>query len=105
MGDLAIDEKVLSVRTASDSLLPRTSLLLRSLLLCATYYLGVVLGFHFIFPDSYVSVMWLPNTFLLVALLLSAGANRSARNRDRATAADYAERGGHEEIVALLRSR
>jgi PAS domain S-box-containing protein len=71
MRDLAIEEKVLPVRTASDSLLPRTSLLLRSVLLCATYYLGVVLGFLFMFPDSYISVMWLPNTFLLVALLLS----------------------------------
>ena len=71
MGDLAIEEEVATPGVRRDRSAPRSSLLLSSLVLCVTYYLGVMLGFLFIFPSSYISVMWLPNTFLVAALLLS----------------------------------
>jgi PAS domain S-box-containing protein len=48
-----------------------THLTLRALVLCVAYYLGTLLGYALLFPSSYVSVIWLPNTFLLAALLLS----------------------------------
>jgi PAS domain S-box-containing protein len=69
MTDLAIHDE--DVQSGAVSHRARVGLLLRGLVLCATYYLGVVLGFLFMFPGSYISVMWLPNTFLLAALLLS----------------------------------
>ena len=50
---------------------PSVGLALRSLLLCVAYYCGSVLGYALIFPSSYFSVIWPPNTILLVALLLS----------------------------------
>jgi PAS domain S-box-containing protein len=71
MGDLAIEEKVATPVAPGDRAAPRSTLLLRSLVLGVTYYLGVMLGLLFIFPSSYISVMWLPNTFLLAALLVS----------------------------------
>lgn len=43
----------------------------RIVLLCVAYYFGTLLGYAFIFPGSYISVLWPPNTVLLVALLLS----------------------------------
>jgi PAS domain S-box-containing protein len=45
---------------------------LRVALVCIAYYLGSLLGHALIFPSSYISVIWPPNTILLVALLLSA---------------------------------
>ena len=50
---------------------PRLGLAVLSLLVCAGYYLGTLLGYAFIFPSSYISIVWPPNTVLLVALLLS----------------------------------
>ena len=50
---------------------PRVGLAVRSLLVCAGYYFGTLLGYAFIFPSSYISIVWPPNTILLVALLLS----------------------------------
>ena len=50
---------------------PRLGLAVLSLLVCAGYYLGTLLGYAFIFPSSYISIVWPPNTILLVALLLS----------------------------------
>src|SRR5262245_19245762 len=44
---------------------------LRGSLVCAAYYFGSLLGYALIFPSSYISIMWPPNTVLLVALLLS----------------------------------
>jgi PAS domain S-box-containing protein len=46
-------------------------LLLRALALCVAYYLGSLLGYALLFPSSYISVIWLPNTILLAAMLLS----------------------------------
>src|SRR5262245_56423845 len=46
-------------------------LALRGSLVCAAYYFGSLLGYALIFPSSYISIMWPPNTVLLVALLLS----------------------------------
>jgi PAS domain S-box-containing protein len=46
-------------------------LALRGALLCAAYYAGTAVGYAVILPGSYVSVVWPPNTVLLVALLLS----------------------------------
>jgi integral membrane sensor domain MASE1 len=46
-------------------------LALRSMLACAAYYFGSLLGYALLFPSSYFSVIWPPNTVLLVALLLS----------------------------------
>src|SRR5262245_40604875 len=50
---------------------PRVGLALRSLLVCIAYYFGTLLGYSLIFPSSYISIIWPPNTILLVALLLS----------------------------------
>ena len=50
---------------------PRLGLAVLSLLVCAGYYLGTLLGYAFIFPSSYISIVWPPNTILLVALLLA----------------------------------
>src|SRR5688572_28649024 len=50
---------------------PRVGLAVRSLLVCAGHYLGTQLGYAFIFPSSYISIVRPPNTILLVALLLS----------------------------------
>jgi len=47
------------------------SLALRSLLVCTAYYFGSLLGYALLFPSSYISVIWPPNTVLLVALLLA----------------------------------
>ncbi len=47
-------------------------LALRALLVCAAYYAGSWFGYALIFPSSYISIIWPPNTVLLVALLLSA---------------------------------
>ena len=72
MSGLAVDHNDGSHGMLSHRVAPRLgSMVLPSLLLCAAYYLGAVLGFLFIFPSSYISVMWLPNTFLVAALLLS----------------------------------
>ena len=38
---------------------------------CAAYYLASVLGYRILFPSSPFSIVWPPNTVLLVALLLS----------------------------------
>jgi len=46
-------------------------LALRGLVVCAAYYLGSWLGYALIVPASYISIIWPPNTVLLVALLLS----------------------------------
>jgi PAS domain S-box-containing protein len=46
-------------------------LALRSLLVCVAYYFGSLLGYALLFPSSYISVIWPPNTVLLVTLLLS----------------------------------
>jgi PAS domain S-box-containing protein len=43
---------------------------LRVALVCVAYYLGSLLGYALIFPFSYISVTWPPNTILVVALLL-----------------------------------
>jgi PAS domain S-box-containing protein len=40
-------------------------------LVCLAYYLGSLLGYALIFPSSYISIIWPPNTILLVALLLA----------------------------------
>ena len=45
----------------------------RAVFVCVAYYLGSRLGFALIFPSSYISIAWPPNTVLLVALLLSPG--------------------------------
>lgn len=71
MSDLAIKEKGLTSDASREQVGPHIGLMLRTLLLCVAYYLGVMLGFLFIFPSSYISVMWLPNTFMVAALLLS----------------------------------
>ncbi len=44
---------------------------MRGLLVCIAYYFGSWLGYALIFPSSYISIIWPPNTILLVALLLS----------------------------------
>jgi two-component system, LuxR family, sensor kinase FixL len=72
MGDLAIEEKGSAKSPAAEHGVLGRRLLLRILVLCAAYYAGVALGFLFIFPSSYISVMWLPNTFMVAALVLSA---------------------------------
>jgi PAS domain S-box-containing protein len=51
---------------------PLVGLALRAALLCIAYYLCSLLGYALIFPSSYISIIWPPNTILLVALLLSA---------------------------------
>ena len=48
------------------------SLALRGLLVSVAYYFGSLLGYALLFPSSYISVIWPPNTVLLVALLLSS---------------------------------
>ena len=49
--------------------LARATLL--SVTLCLAYYLGSMLGYALLFPSSYISVIWPPNTVLVAALLLS----------------------------------
>src|SRR5262245_61270989 len=71
MSDTALEE-----RGAADGPKARWSqlcvrLALRGLLVSAAYYLGSLLGYALIFPSSYISIIWPPNTILLVALLLS----------------------------------
>src|SRR5262245_35119951 len=46
-------------------------LALQTALLCAAYYLGTAAGYALILPESHISVVWPPNTVLLVAFLLS----------------------------------
>ena len=46
-------------------------LVLGTLLTCAGYYLGGVIGLRLIFPSSNIAVLWPSNAILLAALLLS----------------------------------
>jgi PAS domain S-box-containing protein len=71
MSDLVIHESDLTRGNEREQAGSRVSLLVRAVVLCVAYYLGTALGYLLIFPGSYISVMWPPNTFLLVALLLS----------------------------------
>jgi PAS domain S-box-containing protein len=48
------------------------ALVWRGVFVCAAYYLGSLLGYALLYPSSQISVVWPPNTVLLVALLLSA---------------------------------
>jgi PAS domain S-box-containing protein len=50
---------------------PYVGLALSGLIVCAAYYFGTLLGYALIVPGSYISILWPPNTVLLVALLLS----------------------------------
>jgi PAS domain S-box-containing protein len=71
MSDLVVNEVGAVVGTQPRRSQPRVGLVIRGLLLCAGYYFGSWLGYALIFPTSYISIMWPPNTVLLVALLLS----------------------------------
>jgi PAS domain S-box-containing protein len=71
MSDLVIHENALTRAPEQRRASSRVGLLIRCLILCIAYYLGTTLGYLLIFPGSYISVMWPPNTFLFVALLLS----------------------------------
>jgi PAS domain S-box-containing protein len=64
--DLVLDEHAPALRAH-----PHRALALRGLLVCVAYYLSSVLGHALIAPSSSFSVLWLPNTVLLTALLLS----------------------------------
>ena len=48
-----------------------SGLAVTSAAVCAAYYLASVLGYRILFPSSPFSIVWPPNTVLLVALLLS----------------------------------
>jgi PAS domain S-box-containing protein len=70
MSDLALTEVGITRGKAARPQ-PRFSLVIRLLLVGAAYYFGSWLGYALIFPSSYISIMWPPNTVLLVALLLT----------------------------------
>src|SRR6476620_10915694 len=73
MADSALEQ----IRGAQDSKTRRSlwpanlGLFSGGLALCATYYLGCVLGFMLFIPSAHFSMFWLPNTLLVAALLLS----------------------------------
>jgi PAS domain S-box-containing protein len=70
MSELVVDPRVYYVSGIGRAR-AGLELALHGSLLCAAYYLGTVVGYALIFPSSYFSVVWPPNTILLVALLLS----------------------------------
>jgi len=69
--DHVLAERGLAQALKTRPVQPYAGLALRSLLVCVAYYFGSLLGYTLIFPSSYISVIWPPNTILLVALLLS----------------------------------
>lgn len=70
MNHLAVERRELAQVARSALALPRIALLARSLVVAVAYYLGVLLGYAFIHPSSYISILWPPNTVLVLALLL-----------------------------------
>jgi two-component system, LuxR family, sensor kinase FixL len=71
MSDLTLDASDFVHGPKTPRSEPRIGLALRGLLVCAAYYFGSLLGFALLFPSSSISIIWPPNTILLVALLLS----------------------------------
>jgi integral membrane sensor domain MASE1 len=71
MSDLSLDASDVVHGPKAPRSEPRIGLALRGLLVCAAYYSGSLLGFALLFPSSSISIIWPPNTILLVALLLS----------------------------------
>lgn len=71
MNRLAVEVRELGEATKNGLALPRVAFLVRLLALGAAYYLSTLLGYALSYPSSYISILWPPNTILLVALLLS----------------------------------
>jgi PAS domain S-box-containing protein len=71
MSDLALEERGVADDPKGRGSEARLGLGLRALLVGAAYYFGSLLGFGLLFPSSGISIIWPPNTVLLVALLLS----------------------------------
>jgi PAS domain S-box-containing protein len=72
MSDLALEERGVTDDPKGRGSEARLGLGLRSLLVGAAYYFGSLLGFALLFPSSSISIIWPPNTVLLVGLLLSS---------------------------------
>ena len=77
-GEAATDVTALRLEPRRTSFIPRLGrtrsgfgLALHGAWLGAAYYVGTVAGYALLFPESYISVVWPPNTILLVGLLLS----------------------------------
>jgi integral membrane sensor domain MASE1 len=71
MSDLLSDQRCTANAPAVHPKHYKLGMAFRYLLVCVAYYLGSMLGYALIFPSSYISIMWPPNTVLLVAMLLS----------------------------------
>jgi PAS domain S-box-containing protein len=71
MSDVVFDRREAVGEPTARGFHLRVGVVVRGALLCAAYYAGCFLGYALIFPSSYVSIVWPPNTILLVALLLS----------------------------------
>ena len=71
MSQLLLHQGGITRDSQSEQAPSRAAVLVRAAVLCVAYFAGSMLGYLFTFPSSYISVMWPPNTVLLVALLLS----------------------------------
>jgi PAS domain S-box-containing protein len=71
MSDLALEQGGVADDPKGRGSEARLGLGLRALLVGAAYYFGSLLGFALLVPASGISIIWPPNTVLLVALLLS----------------------------------
>lgn len=71
MNPLAVDEGGAGPTPRNGLALARLGLLARVLGVGVAYYLATLLGKALIFPSSYISIIWPPNTILLLALLLA----------------------------------
>ena len=70
VGEIALDASGPAPYARARQRSPQITFALRALTVAVAYYIAVLLGQALVFPASFLSIAWPPNTILLAALLL-----------------------------------